>query len=112
MGTKTPLGRIRAKVCERANGECECCGAHVGFDGELGHLDHFWGRKHAAESVENCWLLCITCDADKTANRPRAAWWLTRFAEFASVHGFTAETDKADTRLAVLAQKFPERDVA
>ena len=110
MGTKTPLGRIRAAVCLRADGSCECCSAHVGFDGELGHLDHAFGRAHVAEAVSNCWILCPTCHHEKTNNIPRATWWLARFAEHCGKYGYHAEADRCDARLAVLAQKFPLKE--
>lgn len=112
MGTKTPTGRIRSAVCLRADGSCEACGVHVGMDGELGHLDHFFGRKHVPESVGNCWLLCFQCDSDKTNNRPRADWWCVRFLEHCGRYGYDADYERAETRLAVLAAKFPAKEVA
>jgi hypothetical protein len=99
--------KIRRAVFERANGACECCGAHVGFSGELGHWDHFWGRAKVAESLESTWGLCVSCDADKTHSRPSARWWIARFSEHCGAFGYHAECDRADNRLAVLAQKFP-----
>ncbi len=91
---------------QRANGECECCGAFI--DEESGRLDHFFGRGHLAEAVSNCIALCIRCDHDKTNNKPTAIWWLVRFIEIAGRHGYFPEIERAQTRLAVLAAKFPE----
>jgi hypothetical protein len=109
MGYLTPTAKIRRAVCERAAGRCECCGIYVGEAGELAHMDHFFGRGHLAEAVSNCWLLCaLNCSGDKTASRPSAAWWLARWVSFAGRYGFDAEIERAETRLAVLSQKFPE----
>lgn len=108
----TPLGQIRRKVCDRADGTCECCGVWIGYAGELGHLDHMFGRKHAPETVATCWLLCVHCDHDKTNNHPSAVWWLTRFSEHAGRWGYSAEWERASVKMAVLMAKFPDAGVA
>lgn len=102
----TPTGRIRRAVFERCGDECECCGVAVTF--ESGHLDHFAGRARVPESVSSTWFLCPPCDHDKTLNKPTAVWWLTRFSEHCNRHGYAEEWERAQTRLAVLAAKFPE----
>lgn len=107
MGRLSNLAMIRRAVCERAEGECEQCGVFVGYDGDLGHLDHFFGRKHAPETAETCWLLCIKCDESKTLNKPSAAWWSASFQGHCARYGYEAERERAATRLAVLAAKFP-----
>jgi hypothetical protein len=108
----TPLAKIRRAVCERAEGSCECCGVHVGFAGELGQLDHAFGRKHVAEAVSNCWILCPQCHDDKTQSRPTAIWWLVRLTEHLGRHGYDEEVERAEIRLQVLAQKFPQQEPA
>lgn len=95
----TPTQKLRAAVCRRAEGKCEQCKAWVGENGESGHLDHFFGRAKAAESVETCWLLCVRCDHNKTNNSPRAEEWLRAFARHCRRHGFTAEAERAESRL-------------
>lgn len=98
---------IRAEVCERAAGQCESCGKWVGEDGADAHLDHRFGRGagRPAESVENCWLLCIACDHSRTTNSPSAAYWWGRFILHAQRYGFTAEAQLADTKLETLKAK-------
>ena len=106
--SKTPLRRIRAACCRRSGGACEACGAHVGEDGELGHLDHFFGRAKVPEAVSNCWILCaVDCDPAKTASRPSARWWLSRFVLHCQRYGYEEEAYRAQCRMDVLEQKFP-----
>ena len=93
------LRKIRAAVAKRAAGACEACGQWVGLNGEDGHLDHARGRGRA-ESVESCWLLCLSCDLFKTNNRPNAAHWLARFARHCDNHGYSEEARIARGRLA------------
>lgn len=101
MGAATK--KLRAEVFARAKGKCECgCGRHLG---ESGHLDHFFGRGKAAESISNCWGLCLFCDHHKTINKPSARFWLQRFRVHCKRYGFTAELERAESKLAVLVQK-------
>lgn len=93
------LKKIRAAVCLRAAGACESCGAWVGENGEVGHLDHFWGRGKGRESEATCWLLCVKCDDDKTNNRPGSAFWLEMFATHCVDRGLAAEYERAIARL-------------
>lgn len=94
--------KVRAAVVARAGESCEAC---FRWCGEAGHLDHQFGRAKAEETEANCWLLCPTCDDDKTNNRPDAATWLQKFALHASLHGFKEAAERAMTKLAVLKQK-------
>ena len=101
------LKRIRIAVCKRAAGSCEACGVWVGLDGEDAHLDHRWGRGagRPEESVQNCWLLCVACDAERTTNSPSAAYWWGRFVLHAQRYGFEAEALLADIKLETLKAK-------
>lgn len=81
-------------VMERAAGRCEA----DGVAGPL-HLDHFFGRAKAPETVENCWALCHACDGAKTLNHPDAATWLRRFIDHAVVYGYEAAAVRARNRL-------------
>lgn len=79
--------KLRAAVLARADGNCEACGFAVVF----GHLDHWLsgnGRRRQSESVESCWILCLSCDLDRTANRPNAAHWNARFKAHCEKHGY------------------------
>lgn len=99
----TATKKLRALVFARAKGRCECnCGRALG---ESGHLDHMFGRARVPEAFSNCWALALSCDAAKTNNYPSAAFWLRRFRAHCRKHGFGAELDRADARMAVLAQK-------
>ncbi len=99
----TPTGAIRQAVFARACGECEACGVYI--DEEIGRLDHFFGRAKVAEAVSNCLALCQACDHEKTTSKPSAVWWLTRFIEIASRHGYAAEIERAEARLLALVAK-------
>ena len=93
--------RVRAEVAARAEGNCEACSAWVGLDGESGHLDHFFGRAKAEESVSTCWLLCGACDTHKTLNKPTAVFWLVAFISHAEKHSYAAELEMAHAKLGV-----------
>ena len=93
---------VRAAVMERAGGFCESCFRFVGEDG---HADHFFGRAKAEETEPNVWCLCLSCDDDKTHNRPSAAVWMERFTLHASLHGHKEAAERAQVKLAVLKQK-------
>ncbi len=91
---------IRAAVFERADGACECgCNRPLL---ESGHLDHFWGRAKAKESIESCWALCLVCDDNKTNNRPTAIAWCDRFYLHAIKHGYHQQAQLAATRVSWL----------
>jgi hypothetical protein len=97
------LKRIRAACARRAEGYCECqCGRWIGEAGELAHADHAFGRGagRPAESVETVWLLTPEHDADKTNNRPSAAYWLEKFAAHCDLHGYVESAELARSRLA------------
>lgn len=95
---------VRAAVFARAANRCECgCGRHISE--ETGHLDHFFGRAKAQESVESCWALSVECDARKTGNAPNATYWLVSFALHALKHGFIAEANRALGKTLNLAVK-------
>jgi hypothetical protein len=95
--------RVRAAVFARADGACEACGKFV--SPETGHLDHFFGRAKAVESLENCWALCVPCDDAKTRNAPTAAIWLAAFINHADRYGYTAAIERAFAKLQVLQAK-------
>ncbi len=99
--------KIRGAVVVRSRGRCEACGAFLSASGcgDTGHTDHFFGRAKAPESPENCWQLCIACDAKKTTGRPSAAFWLSRFIAHCKRHGFIDEKIRAEVKLAVLVCK-------
>lgn len=87
---------LRAAVFARAGGFCESCGiAH----GESGHLDHFFGRAKAPETIENCWALCLKCDHEKTTNDPSSAAWCDRFYLHAVKHGYHEAAERAVQKL-------------
>lgn len=93
---------IRAAVFARAKGLCECgCGAPLGLDSAPfpPSLDHFFGRGHVKQAVENCWALAFGCDRGKTANYPSARFWLEKFALHCDCHGYLAEAAKARARI-------------
>lgn len=99
---------IRSAVCRRADGKCEACEKWVGLHGEDAHLDHRFGRGagRPPESVENCWLLCIACDGERTKpSRTDAGYWWGRFILHAQRYGFTAEALLADNQLEWLRAK-------
>jgi hypothetical protein len=95
--------KLRAAVFARAKGLCECgCRRALG---ESGHLDHFFGRAKAAESLRTCWALALICDDAKTHNRPSAAHWCDRFYVHAVNHGFHEEAERASTKIMALIAK-------
>lgn len=91
--------RIRSAVMERAQGCCENCAKWIGRDGEDGHLDHFEGRKHSAQSVENCWGICPRCHSAKTLNDPSAVHWLLRFLVHCRRKGLVDQAEKTMEQL-------------
>lgn len=97
--------KIYAAVSKRAAGSCEGC---FGALGESGHLDHFFGRKHAPETVDNCWMLCLSCDDNKTNNRPSAIFWLEQFVAHCALRGYAVAAERAGAKLAVQQLKFPK----
>lgn len=94
--------KIRAAAVEHSEGNCEACGR---FAGEAAHCDHFFGRKHAAETLANVWMLCASCDHHKTVNDPSCRWWVCVFRSHASKHGYENEAARCEIRLEVLTQK-------
>ncbi len=99
----------------RAGGVCEC-GCAKRIDEQRDHLDHFFGRAKAPETVENCWALSVECDQARTLNQPDAATWLRKFLRHACRHFTRAwahdaedrwleAIDRALVKLAVLRQK-------
>ena len=89
--------RLRAHVFLRAEDKCESCGRYIDF--ASGRMDHFFGRAKAAQSLSNCWALCVDCDSRKTVNAPSAEWWLGQFILHAIRHGYTSEQLRAESRL-------------
>lgn len=86
---------VRAAVLARAKGRCE-------FDLKplnAGEVDHMWGRAKAAESVENCWLLCVDHHREKTDNLPSRVAWLEAFSDHCRRHGYGVEGLKAEAKL-------------
>lgn len=97
------MKKLRAAVFARAAGACECgCGTPLG---DSGHLDHYFGRKHVAEAVENCWALALKCDDAKTNSRPSKAVWCRRFIAHAMRHGYAKEAERARMQIEVLRAK-------
>lgn len=102
--TTAAFKRLRRAVFVRSMGACEHCRAAVieesGFFNS-GHLDHFWGRGagRPAESVENCWFLCMKCDHEKTTNKPSNSTWLERFRAHCTAHTFTSQLEPIEARL-------------
>lgn len=95
---------IRRQVFERAAGRCECgCGRAITPDS--GHLDHFFGRAKAPETVENCWALHPICDEAKTSNRPNATYWAVRFGTRMLNQGHVSSALRALAKIEVLAVK-------
>ena len=70
--------KIRQSVVDRAKGRCEACGVSLGPDSERGHFDHYLGRR-VEESVETGWLLCVSCDHERTTNQPSSRHWAEKF---------------------------------
>lgn len=109
--TTAAFKRLRADVFTRADGNCEGpCGGYI--SAETGHLDHFFGRAKAPETLENCWALCVTCDDNKTNNRPfrlgstiGAADWCDLFYEHALKHGYHEAAERAANKIRVLVAK-------
>ena len=99
--------RVYAAVAERAQNQCEACG--YACLPEHGHRDHFFGRRQGT-TLQAVWLLCPTCDFAKTANTPSAARWLRVFCDHATRYGYAPEWERAQTKLAVLAVKFPPKE--
>ena len=95
--------RVRAAVFARADGACEGCGKFI--SPETGHLDHFFGRAKAEETVANCWALCVECDEAKTNNRPTAGYWLRRFIVHSDRLGHLEARERAYAKLTVLQAK-------
>lgn len=93
--------RVYLAVAKRADGRCEAC-REWKFNLQM---DHAFGRAKAPTSVETVWSLCAPCHQAKTDNYPSAAHWLGVFAAFAHQHGYEAEADRAEVKLAVLLQK-------
>lgn len=109
--TTAAFKRLRAAVFARADGNCEGpCGGYVSE--ETGHLDHFFGRAKAEETLENCWALCVTCDDNKTNNRPfrlgsthGAADWCDCFYEHSIKLGNHLAAQRAADKVRWLAAK-------
>jgi hypothetical protein len=70
------------------------------------NCDHFFGRAKVPEALPNVWMLCLGCDADKTANRPSRIHWLQVFARHACIHGYVYEQRKALDTVEYLRAKF------
>ncbi len=95
--------KIRASVFARAKGICECgCGRPLG---ESGHLDHFFGRAKASESIETCWAIRLDCDERKTRNEPTGIYWCRRFYAHARKHGYRDQMERVETKGRVLIAK-------
>lgn len=83
---------LRETIVLRADGRCECC---TMFVGQLGEMDHFFGRAKVEQSVETCWYLCRSCHRDKTDNKPIALVWVAAFMAHCRAHGYSAALDMA-----------------
>jgi hypothetical protein len=110
-GARERRQRVREACCERANGSCEAgrWGAPFGPIGCCAgalQMDHFHGRKNA-ESVEDCWMLCMAHHGLKTANHPRRSWWLGAFRSHALFHGYAEQIAKVDRALALEEAQHP-----
>ncbi len=88
-------GAVYRAVMARAGGQCEAwhhaCYAWRRCGRTAFVMDHWLGgngRRKAMESVETCWALCDRCNADRTANRPTAAYWNESHRQFAEKHGY------------------------
>lgn len=103
--------QVRNDVFARAIGFCESpiCGRSIST--ESGHLDHFFGRAKAEETIENCWALCVTCDNAKTGSKPDAMHWLRLFVRHLARHlqrgdfRYQAPLERTFTKMAVLLAK-------
>lgn len=87
---------IREAVMCRAHYRCERCDVI----GRTLQLDHFFGRGKVVQTVENCWALCWLCHKWKTQNTPTAVFWLRTFAKHCDKFGYSAEAERARTKLA------------
>lgn len=91
-------------VKARAAGRCEACGARRGA---AMHMDHFWGRAKADESVETCWMLCPHCDRLKTENVPSRMEWLVRFAAHCAAHRYDSQKPRIESQIALERAQHP-----
>lgn len=84
----TAFRDLALKVLTRAQFVCECCCAWLPFTGEIDHWLGGSGRRRQRESIETIWLLCSSCHADRTANRPSVEHWNERFRLHCERYGY------------------------
>jgi hypothetical protein len=89
---------IRAEVFARAENQCEAHLPGGRCRGPAAHLDHFWGRAKAPQTIFNCWALCVICDREKTHNRPDADFWVVSFSDHCQGHGYESEYRRCESK--------------
>lgn len=78
---------IYEAVAKRADGRCEACSREFS-PLDPPEMDHQLGKKHARQSVENCWLIHgRSCHRMKHAADPSRLVWLKRIAAHARTFG-------------------------
>lgn len=95
---KEETRQIREACGLRSGGNCEACGSMLS-DFNPAHMDHFFKRAKVPQAVENCWLICLTCDRAVTDNNPSRARWLNTFYDHCEHHGYQVEAQRALTDL-------------
>ncbi len=68
-------------------------------DVAINHLDHFFGRAKAEETIETCWVLRPECHYEKTRNWPSARHWLLKFLVHCGRHAYVSAADRAQAKL-------------
>jgi hypothetical protein len=100
--------RVYAAVMERDAGLCTAAGFGGVRCSGVPEIDHQWGRGRAAESVENCRILCTRHHRMKTDGEPSRARWLLQFREHAEALGYDGELAKVERALALERAQHPE----
>lgn len=81
--------KVYAAVTVRAGGKCEHCGRAFGSGlDDKDVRDHFWGRGKEPTTVPLVWVLCNTCNDEKTRNVPTHAAWLRAYLIHCNRHGY------------------------
>ena len=94
-------------VRERDAGLCTVQLAVMGECSGALHIDHQWGRGKEPTQLENCRDLCARHDRMKTDGDPNRLLWLCDFREWATLHGYREEAEKAERQIALERAQHP-----
>lgn len=81
--------KVYAAVTVRAGGKCEHCGRAFGTGlADKDVRDHFFGRGKEPTTIPLVWVLCNTCNDEKTRNAPTHAAWLRAYLIHCNLYGY------------------------